>query len=427
MRKLVVATIFALLLALIAPVQAMETHVPDWAGITGAPQGFNWGPWFECNEKYRTDECIDSVYWVKSDGTKVKGTFIPNPRIDYATYDAVWEKKADGTDAQYFKYQGLGQLFTYSFEGLVTPCKDNRIGMNVNAATWSFQVAAYSTCGNSMFFTEKIEEQFEVTLKSKFLKGFVGGISSNGKNPQLSFEERDGFQYLMVSSRITYIPWNDILGPGADGFANICEKNEYRARSGGWGMWISIFWIKASGDTYLAQNPADLMGSSNGWNCGGRIAWDAQEKALVMQVGAPHYDVDGSVVEGWFEGKVRGRYLTSRFGIKPEQAAGNARLEIVYNNGEKKIATIVAMYNKATDWVSLNGYGFTYSSPKLLIKFDNPVEELKPDVNSTDKTPVAAAVPQKVLKKVTITCRKGKTTKKVVAVNPKCPAGYKKA
>ena len=30
------------------------------------------------------------------------------------------------------------------------------------------------------------------------------------------------------------------------------------------------------------------------------------------------------------------------------------------------------------------------------------------------------------MKKTTITCVKGKLTKKVTAVNPKCPAGYKK-
>jgi hypothetical protein len=36
----------------------------------------------------------------------------------------------------------------------------------------------------------------------------------------------------------------------------------------------------------------------------------------------------------------------------------------------------------------------------------------------------AAAKP--VVKATTITCVKGKTTKKVTAVNPKCPAGYKK-
>ena len=37
-----------------------------------------------------------------------------------------------------------------------------------------------------------------------------------------------------------------------------------------------------------------------------------------------------------------------------------------------------------------------------------------------DKTASTAA------KKTTITCVKGKTTKKVTAVKPKCPSGYKK-
>ena len=41
--------------------------------------------------------------------------------------------------------------------------------------------------------------------------------------------------------------------------------------------------------------------------------------------------------------------------------------------------------------------------------------------------PAASAAPVAVAKKKsTITCVKGKTTKKVSAVSPKCPAGFKK-
>jgi hypothetical protein len=40
--------------------------------------------------------------------------------------------------------------------------------------------------------------------------------------------------------------------------------------------------------------------------------------------------------------------------------------------------------------------------------------------------PVAEAKKMEPAKKMTITCAKGKTTKKVSAVNPKCPKGYKK-
>lgn len=41
-------------------------------------------------------------------------------------------------------------------------------------------------------------------------------------------------------------------------------------------------------------------------------------------------------------------------------------------------------------------------------------------------TPTPAATAISVAKKTTITCIKGKTTKKVTGINPKCPAGYKK-
>jgi hypothetical protein len=40
-------------------------------------------------------------------------------------------------------------------------------------------------------------------------------------------------------------------------------------------------------------------------------------------------------------------------------------------------------------------------------------------------TPSASATAKPVAKKITITCVKGKAVKKVTAVKPKCPTGYK--
>jgi hypothetical protein len=70
---------------------------------------------------------------------------------------------------------------------------------------------------------------------------------------------------------------------------------------------------------------------------------------------------------------------------------------------------------------------FHYSSPTVAFKLTQdskqvqevaPVEETKPVKESK---PVAAVVP---IKK-TISCFKGKTTKKVTAEKPKCPKGFK--
>ena len=45
---------------------------------------------------------------------------------------------------------------------------------------------------------------------------------------------------------------------------------------------------------------------------------------------------------------------------------------------------------------------------------------------SPSPTPSPSASAKPVTKAVTITCIKGKTSKKVTAAKPKCPAGYKK-
>jgi hypothetical protein len=400
-RILIAALTSALLASGITPASAVEYPLPTWAAETGAATDFTWANWLPCSDEFKTTDCIDSVYWVKSDGTRVLGKWVTKPGASYATFKQTWAKLTDGQSAQYFN-EFIKDFGYYTFDGLTTPCSDNAIVVDVRPTRYAFQLNASPTC--SGFFKEKFEERFEITVKSKSLKGFVGGVSSNGKDPEISFTESGSEQFFTLRLNFAYIPWNNSSVPGQ--VINVCEKNEYKATDGGWGLWSSVFWIKQLSDPLLAVNPGDMIAGTNGWNCGGNMYWDSYEEALVMSVGAPHFDVDGSLVEGWYEGAIRGRYVTSRFGIKPEQAAGSARLEIVYTDGQRKVATITAKYDSATDWLYLKGYGFTYSTPKLMVKFDKP------------KATVTV--------KKTITCVKGKTSKKVTAVKPVCPKGYKK-
>lgn len=419
MRKLLVASLASVLLTSgIIPASAVEYAKPSWIAETGAPDEFTWANWLPCRSDYQTTDCIEAVAWVKTDGSKVAGVWVSKNDFAFANFKQTWATQSNGESAQYFKEQ-IPQFGNYTFEGLVTPCADNAIVIDVRPARYAFQLNAAPTC--SGFFRAKFEERFEITVKSKSLKGIVGGVSSNGKDPEISFIESGSEQLLTLRLNFAYIPWNSSSVPGE--FINVCEKNEYKASDGGWGLWSSVFWTKQLRDSLLAVNPGDMIAGTNGWNCGGNMSWDAQEEALVMSVGAPHFDVDGSLVEGWYEGAIRGRYVTSRFGIKPEQAAGSARLEIVYADGQRKVATITAKYDTATDWLYLKGYGFTYSSPKLMVKFDKPavVVEVKPTAPVVEVKPLATVTVKK-----TITCVKGKTTKKVTAVKPVCPKGYKK-
>lgn len=402
-RILIAATSIALLFTGLSPVQAVEYRLPTWAAETGAPAGFTWGNWLPCRSDYQITDCIESVNWLKADGSKVAGTWVAKDGFSFDKFSQTWAVQSDGQSAQYFKEMVAG-MGHFTFDGLVTPCSDNAVVVDARPTRYGFQVNAAPTCNG--FFKEKFEERFEISLKSKNLKGFIGGVSSNGKNPQIIFAESGNEQKLTMKLNFAYIAWNVAAVPGD--FINVCQKNEYKASDGGWGLWSTIFWVKQMKDPLLAANPGDMIAGTNGWNCGGNMRWDPNEVALVMEVGAPHYDLDGSVIEGWYEGAIRGRYITSRFGIKPELAAGNARLEVVYTSGEVKVATITAKYDAASDWLYLNGYGFTYSAPKLMIKFTKTKASVSPQA------------------KKTIICIKGKVTKKVTALKPVCPTGYKK-
>ena len=410
MKRILSAALACTLLATsFTPASAVEYNKPSWIAETGAPEEFTWANWLPCRSDYQMTDCIEAVAWVKADGSKVAGVWASKSDFTFANFKQTWVTQSNGESAQYFKEQ-IPQFGNYTFEGLVTPCADNAIVIDVRPTRYAFQLNAAPAC--SGFFKVKFEERFEITVKSKRLKGIVGGVSSNGKDPEISFTESGGEQFLTLRLNFAYIPWNSSTVPGE--FINVCEKNEYKASDGGWGLWSSVFWTKQMRDPLLAVNPGDMIAGTNGWNCGGNMYWDGYEQALVMAVGAPHFDVDGTLVEGWYEGAIRGRYVTSRFGIKPSQAAGNARLEIVYADGQRKVATITAKYDSATDWLYLKGYGFTYSSPRLMVKFEKPAEvvQVKP--------------PAKVTVKKTITCVKGKISKKVTAVKPVCPTGYKK-
>jgi len=75
--------------------------------------------------------------------------------------------------------------------------------------------------------------------------------------------------------------------------------------------------------------------------------------------------------------------------------------------------------------------GLAYYNANLVTEALKIVEAKLPEMTATPTptpTPVVTAKPSPVplQKKTTITCIKGKTIKKVTAVSPKCPTGFKK-
>jgi hypothetical protein len=75
----------------------------------------------------------------------------------------------------------------------------------------------------------------------------------------------------------------------------------------------------------------------------------------------------------------------------------------------------------------LSANGFNYSQPTIQVKLTQE-KVIEPVVTATTVTePVKQAVAKIDAKKAvkTITCTKGKLTRKVSGTAPKCPAGYR--
>jgi hypothetical protein len=137
----------------------------------------------------------------------------------------------------------------------------------------------------------------------------------------------------------------------------------------------------------------------------GPPTFDKESQSLTYKVASPHYEANGSLASGSYDLSMRSDIARCLYGFS--SAPIKAEISITSDEGEKKVATTIV--NEKNGWLYLSAKGFTFSSPTINVKL------------SQEKVvaPVAS-------KKVTISCVKGKTTKKVTAVSPKCPAGYKK-
>jgi len=149
----------------------------------------------------------------------------------------------------------------------------------------------------------------------------------------------------------------------------------------------------------------------------GPPTFDKESQSLTYKVASPHYEANGSLASGSYDLSMRSDIARCLYGFT--NAPIKAEISITSDEGEKKVATTIV--NEKNGWLYLSAKGFTFSSPVINVKLSQ--EKVVAAAPAPSESPVVAPVAKK---KVTISCVKGKTTKKVTAVSPKCPAGYKK-
>jgi len=142
---------------------------------------------------------------------------------------------------------------------------------------------------------------------------------------------------------------------------------------------------------------------------------------LDYSVASLHYLPDGKEFQGKYNLFIDSK--VARCIYKFSNAPISATVSITSADGaQKSIATTTVTENNG--WIHLSAVGFTFSNPTIKVKLIQG--ETAPQTASP--APLASAPAENVEKpkRSTITCTKGMTTRKVNAINPKCPKGFNK-
>lgn len=146
----------------------------------------------------------------------------------------------------------------------------------------------------------------------------------------------------------------------------------------------------------------------------GPPAFNEDTQSLDYKVAAPHFTSKGDVFRGYYNLKITADTARCIYNFKPIPM--QATISVVNDAGEKVVGTTIVKSDD--EWVELTAANFEFSSPTLRVKF---AEEKTKSETSPTSVPSSTVL----TKKTSITCLKGKTTKKVFGINPKCPQGFK--
>ena len=375
---------------------------PKWWKQTGITD-VRYGVWLPCDEQWKiTTDCTQSIKVIKEDGTEVgEMKYKKQPNFDPTTAVQEWQMISSPQGEQVENYSsvkgfgGLAHIWTLP-AGITTTDGSSEVSASVHLMNSSLQIYLTSNDMNKASLPEGYYFQF--ILKSPGFSKRIKWVLSNVRDPQVS----------VTGDLITVkgLPENS---PSARPNDPVCESNLLKAASTQRNMAVNMIYWDAGNKTGETRADDVILGT-NGWWCLSDFRFDRDNQQIVVKVGNVHFDEFGNEIQGWMELKVKGNRARDWWGIDPAIAAGYAKVEVSYQDGTKKVATVSAKYDAKNDWINLRAYGFTYSSPQLAVSFK------KPPVATTT---VAA-------RKTSITCVKGKTTKKVTAVSPKCPTGFKK-
>lgn len=157
--------------------------------------------------------------------------------------------------------------------------------------------------------------------------------------------------------------------------------------------------------------------------------WNSEKKSLSYKASAPRLSPDGKTVNtGFYYATISSADALALWGLKkPEDAAAALIISVRTNEGGSTAATkTVAVKNGR---IIIQVFGFEFPDPMLDISLNPSYDVLASSAQNASNMSAAGTVKATASPKpktTTISCIKGNQLRKVTAVKPKCPTGFKK-
>ena len=157
--------------------------------------------------------------------------------------------------------------------------------------------------------------------------------------------------------------------------------------------------------------------------------WNSKDQTIDVSTSAPHLKSNGEQNFGYFQARISKQMADCLWSVDLSKKV-SAQVSLNYSTSKESVQTWSGQMIGDEYVMSVSGIHF--SSPTLSFKLNQenaptptPVVTQAPPTIEVAAPVATQTVKPALAKKTTITCVKGKITKKVTAEKPKCPSGYK--
>jgi hypothetical protein len=177
-----------------------------------------------------------------------------------------------------------------------------------------------------------------------------------------------------------------------------------------------------SGKIYVGSNGACNLSTP---------VWSSEKKSLSYRASAPRLAPDGTTINtGFYYATVSAADALALWGIKKAEDAASALVISVRTSATGSVAATKTVAVK-NGQIIIQVFGFEFPDPMLDISLNPSYSAMSSSAASATNmsaqgTVKKTATPKPAAKATTISCQKGHVIKKVTAVKPTCPTGFKK-